>query len=158
MPRSDTSAGAQEKVALQSEVTPEAKRSKCSNKRLRMALSNEGDAARAARRAEVREASERFKRIAEASALALALEEEEIVLPEEQKQAKLLRAKERIINFKVDFHDYLRKKSCAIQRQPQQPFDNSTKESSLVSGLAAVHRFYENRNMLVAATIGNSSL
>ena len=38
----------------------------------------------------------RSKRIAEASALALALEEEEIVLPEEQKQAKLLRAKERI--------------------------------------------------------------
>ena len=102
--------------------------------------------------------NERSKRIAEASALALALEEEEIVLPEEQKQAKLLRAKERIINFKVDFHDYLRKKSCAIQRQPQQPFDNSTKESSLVSGLAAVHRFYEDRNMLVAATIGNSSL
>ena len=27
--------------------------------------------------------------------------------------AKLLRAKERIIDFKVDFHDYLRKKSCA---------------------------------------------
>ena len=32
--------------------------------------------------------NERSKRIAEASALALALEEEEIVLPEEQKQAK----------------------------------------------------------------------
>ena len=44
-------ARAQEKVALQSEVTPEAKRSKRSN--------------------------ERSKRIAEASALALALEEEE---------------------------------------------------------------------------------
>ena len=52
---------------------PEAKRSKRSNKRLRMPLSKEADAAR---RAEVREASERFKRIAEASALALALEEE----------------------------------------------------------------------------------
>ena len=38
-------------------------------------------------------------------------------------------------------------------RAAQQPFDNSTKESSLVSGLAAVHRFYEDRNMLVAATI-----
>ena len=63
----------QEKVALQSEMTPEAKRSKRSNKKLRMALSNEGDAARAARRAEVREASERSKRIAEASALALAI-------------------------------------------------------------------------------------
>ena len=37
--------------------------------------------------------------------------------------AKLLRAKERIIDFKVNFHDYLRKKSCAIQRHPQQPFD-----------------------------------
>ena len=37
-------ARAQEKVAMQSEVTPEAKRSKRSNKRLRMALSNEGDA------------------------------------------------------------------------------------------------------------------
>ena len=76
MPRNkaEASARAQEKVALQSEVTPEAKRSK---------------------------RSKRSKRIAEASALALALEEEEIVLPEEQKQAKLLRAKERIINFKL---------------------------------------------------------
>ena len=36
-------------------------------------------------------------------------------------------------------------------RAAQQPFDNSTKESSLVSGLAAVHRFYEDRYMLVAA-------
>ena len=27
----------------------------------------------------------------------------------------------------------------------RKPFDNSTKESSLVSGLAAVHRFYEDR-------------
>ena len=125
-------ARAQEKVALQSEVTPEAKRSKRSN--------------------------ERSKRIAEASVLALPLEEEEIVLPEEQKQAKLLRAKERIINFKVDFHDYLRKKSCAIQRQPQQPFDNSTEESSLVSGLAAVHRFYEDRNMFRATCVCCSEL
>ena len=62
------------------------------------------------------------------------------------------------IDFKVIFHDSLPKQSCAIQRQAQQPFDNSTKESSLVSGLAAVHRFYEDRNMLVAATIGNSSI
>ena len=99
----------------------------------------------------------RSKRIAEASALALALEEEiaksKIVLPEEQKQAKLLRAKKRIIDFKVIFHDSLPKQSCAIQRQAQQPFDNSTKDSSLVSGLAAVHRFYEDRYMLVAATM-----
>ena len=93
MPRykAEASARAQEKVALQSEVTPEAKRSKRSTKR----------------------SNERSKRIAEASALTLALEEEEIVLPEEQKQAKLLRAKERIIDFKVNFHDYLRKQSCA---------------------------------------------
>ena len=48
-----------------------------------MALSNEGDAVRAARRAEVREASERSKRIAEASALALALEEEKVALQSE---------------------------------------------------------------------------
>ena len=48
-----------------------------------MALSNEGDAARAARRAEVREASERSKRIAEASALALALEDEKVALQSE---------------------------------------------------------------------------
>ena len=67
MPRNKTeaSARAQEKVALQSEVTPEAKRSKD------------------ARRADVREASERFKRIAEASALALALEEEKVALQSE---------------------------------------------------------------------------
>ena len=52
-------ARAQEKVALQSEVTPEAKRSKRSN--------------------------ERSKRIAEASALALALEEEEIVLRDQRR-------------------------------------------------------------------------
>ena len=49
--------------------------------------------------------------------------------------AKLLRAKKRIIDFKVNFHDSLQKQSCAIQRQAQQPFDNSTKESSFVSGL-----------------------
>ena len=57
MPRNKAEActRAQEKVALQSEVTPEVKSSKHSN--------------------------ERSKRIAEASALALALEEEEIVLP-----------------------------------------------------------------------------
>ena len=46
-------------------------------------MSNEGDAVRAARRAEVREASERSKRIAEASALALALEEEKVALQSE---------------------------------------------------------------------------
>jgi hypothetical protein len=215
MPRAGASARAQEKVALQSEVMREAER-------------------------EQREASDRSKRIAEASALALALEEEiaqsDIVLPEEREKqalqdkvmrakndaerkrkarskvapgekditnaasafrvkrarlvkraeqgnaevqfklgvmhlddqyrddvaatpsAKLRRAKERIIDFKVNFHDSLPKQSCAIQRQPQQPFDNSTKESSLVSGLAAVHRFYEDRNMFRATCVCCSEL
>ena len=68
----------------------------------------------------------RSKRIAEARALALALEEEiaqsEIVLPEEREKqalaatssAKLLRATKRIIDFKVNVHDSLSKQSCAI--------------------------------------------
>ena len=45
MPRkkAEASARAQEKVALQSEVMPEAKRSKRSYKRLRMPLSMEAD-------------------------------------------------------------------------------------------------------------------
>ena len=32
-------------------------------------------------------------------------------------------------DFKVNFHDSLRKKSCAIQRQPQQPFDAERKRA-----------------------------
>ena len=75
-------ARAQEKVALQSEVKPEAKRSKRSKR-------------------STKRSNERSKRIAEASALALALEEEiaksEIVLPEEQKQSEAsARAQEKV--------------------------------------------------------------
>ena len=72
--------------------------------------------------------------------------------------AKVSRAKKRIFDFKVIFHDSLPKQSCAIKRQTQQPFDNSTKESSLVSGLAAVHRFYEDRNMFRATCVCCSEL
>ena len=43
MPRAGASARGQEKVALQSEVMPEAKRSKCSNKRLREARAQEDE-------------------------------------------------------------------------------------------------------------------
>ena len=138
-----------------SKVTPEGSK-RCSNERSKRIA--EASALALALEEEEIVLPEGSKRIAEVSALALALEEEEIVLPEEQKQAKLLRAKERIIDFKFNFHDYLRKKSCAIQRQPQQPFDNSTEESSLVSGLAAVHRFYEDRNMFRATCVCCSKL
>ena len=62
-------------------------------------------------------------------------------LVDETPSAKLLRAQTRITDLKANFHDSLPKKPCAIQQQPQQPFDNSTKESSLASGLAAVQRF-----------------
>ena len=71
-------------------------------------------------------------------------------LADETPSAKLLRAQTRITDFKVNFHDSLPKQSCAIQQQPQQPFDNSTKESSLASGLAAVQRFYGDQNMFRA--------
>jgi hypothetical protein len=47
-------------------------------------------------------------------------------LVDETPSAKLLRAQTRITDFKVNFHDSLPKQSCAIQQQPQQPFDNWT--------------------------------
>ena len=56
----------------------------------------------------------RSKRIAEASALALALEENIAQSLAATYSAKLLRATKRIIDFKVNFHDSLRKKSCPI--------------------------------------------
>ena len=54
--------------------------------------------------------------------------------------AKQLRAQARITDLKRKFQGSLPKQSCAIQQQLQQPFDSSTKESSLASGLAAVQR------------------
>ena len=126
MPRAGASARAQKKVALQSKVMP--------NSRFE--------------RNEAHSAVTQKKLADEAAAFSAAIAP---VPPEEEaafaatSSAKLLRATKRIFDFKVNFHDSLRKKSCAIQRQPQQPFDNSTKESSLVSGLAAVRRFYEDR-------------
>jgi len=79
-------------------------------------------------------------------------------LVDETPSAKLLRAQTRITDFKVNFHDSLPKQSCAIQQQPQQPFDNSTKESSLASGLAAVQRFYDGQNMFRATCACYSEL
>jgi len=71
-------------------------------------------------------------------------------LVDETPSAKLLRSQTRITDLKANFHDSLPKKPCAIQQQPQQPFDNSTKEISLASGLAAVQRFYDDQNMFLS--------
>ena len=108
-------ARAQEKVALQSEVMP--------NLRL------ERNEARAKARSEARSAVTQKKLADEVAAFAAAIAR----VPPEEEAAHAATSSAKL----------LRKKSCAIQQQPQQPFDTSTEESSLVSGLAAVHRFYE---------------
>ena len=115
---------------------------------LSLPLSREANAARMREEREAEAAREREKKVVlqsevmpnlrfernEARAKARSEARSAPVPPEEEAalaatpSAKLLRAKKRIIDFKVNFHDSLPKQSCAIKRQTQQPFDNSTKE------------------------------
>ena len=80
-----------------------------------MPLSREGNAARMREQREIASEVIKAKLADEAAAFAAAIAP---VPPEEEaalaatSSAKLLRAKERIIDFKFNFHDYLRKKSC----------------------------------------------